>query len=468
MSNVRRLFSIIMIIAMIGALLLSGCGSKNTKQTTSSGEKNKSSQGASQETKNTNTSEVTEVTFWHSDWGVNYMNHLKATLVDTFNKTHKNVQVKLVIMPNGDGVTGFDKKITAAIAGGSPPDVLYIDRFAVGEWAAKGLIEDISDLVKRDGINADDYYKACWDETIFNGKQYAMPYITDARGLFYNKTLFKKAGLDPSSPPKTIDELDQMAEKLTVKDANGNYTQLGYVPWWDQSGGSIYDIGFRFGGKFIDDKGNLTPNDPNLVKALEWAVGYAKKYGYDKVNQMPGQLKLTRDAFSSGRLAMMYNGNFAIPSLVDPKNKVSFEWDTAPFPTVPGVDSASWGGGFSMAIPKGAKHRDAAWEFIKWATGKEGQMSVLKNFDANGNQLSAMPSVNEAYVNNWDPRYQVFVKELLPKNHYRPVTPVGQTLWNLLWDAKEKAYQGKGDPKALLDDVKKKIDAELAKPIYER
>ncbi|SHE81845.1 multiple sugar transport system substrate-binding protein [Caldanaerobius fijiensis DSM 17918] len=468
MSNVRRLFSIIMIIAMIGALLLSGCGNKDTKHTTPSSEKNKGSQSVSQKSKNANANGVTEVTFWQPDWGADQMAALKKA-VDSFNKTHKNIRVRLVILPWSDGnFTGFDTKLISAIAGNNPPDIVNGERSCVPEWAAKALLEDISDLVKRDGINANDYYQGPWEACIYNGKQYAMPLQSDTRALLYNKTLFKKAGLDPNSPPKTIDELDQMAEKLTIKDANGNYTQLGYVPWWGQ-GSHWVSVTYLFGGKMVNSNGNITPNDPNIVKSLQWIVGYAQKYGYDKVNQMANQLKLNTDPFYAGRVAMRYSGSYEIPNLIKPDNNISFEWDFAPLPTTGVGDySPAWGGGAAVAIPKGAKHRDAAWEFIKFITGKEGQEMLMSSTLSILGDLSPLPSVNKEFENKLDPHYKKLIDDIFPKTNPVPATPVTGTLAGFMGEAINNALQGKGDPKALLDDVKKKIDAELAKPIYER
>ena len=75
-----------------------------------------------------------------------------------------------------------------------------------------------------------------WNEVAYEGHPYGLPLDTDARAIFYNKDMVRQAGidpslLDPSRGPMSLDQFKQIALKLNKKDAHGNYTQVGFVPW---------------------------------------------------------------------------------------------------------------------------------------------------------------------------------------------------------------------------------------------
>jgi len=92
--------------------------------------------------------------------------------------------------------------------------------------------------------------------------------------------MFAAAGLDPERPPRTTQELDEMAAKLVKFDSNGNIVQMGFLPtepgWWN------WGWGYFFGGKVNAGIEKLTPDDPANIKAFEWVTGYAEKYGREK------------------------------------------------------------------------------------------------------------------------------------------------------------------------------------------
>ena len=103
-------------------------------------------------------------------------------------------------------------------------------------------------------------------------------------GFVWNKETFKKAGLDPSKPPKTMEELDKLAGALTESEQN-QLISIGLIPWAQYGGAnSIFTWGWAFGGEFYDyEKHLITCDDPRIVKALEWMCAYAKNYDVTKI-----------------------------------------------------------------------------------------------------------------------------------------------------------------------------------------
>ncbi|MBB6669464.1 ABC transporter substrate-binding protein [Cohnella nanjingensis] len=389
------------------------------------------------------------VNFW-VNWGGDFKKDFQKYVIDEFEKKYPNIKVKMTY------VEGTDKLLTS-IAGGNPPDVAQLDRFMVGSWAAKGSLEDLTSLVERDSINKDDYYPAVWAEANYNDKTYALPWGTDDRAMYYNKTLFKEAGLDPNKPPTTISELDRMAEQIFKKGGNGKYDRVGFIPWMSQ--GSIYTYSWNWGGKF-EDNGQLTLNDPQNVKALEWMAGYAKKYNIANLSSFSNAMGQTGlNPFWTGKVGFIVDGNWILNDLA--KTKPQFEWGVIPVPAPDGHEPTTWSGGFSYVMPKGAKHKEAAWTLMKFIAGYDGTLLWAKRPTA-GNDITAMPRVNSELKMDENPNLKVFL-DLMPNAKFRPVTPVGQKMWDELFRVQDLAINGKGEPQALLDEVKKNIDNELSK-----
>jgi multiple sugar transport system substrate-binding protein len=271
--------------------------------------------------------------------------------------------------------------------------------------------------------------------------------------------VFKRAGLDPEKPPTTMSELDAAAEKMFKKANNGQYEKVGLIPWMNQ--GFFYTQGWNWGGEW-EKGGELTPNDPQIVKALEWMTSYAKKYDVAKINKFFDAMGQTgMNPFWTGKVGFVFDGNWILNDLPNLKVKPNFEWGVAPMPSADGYPQTTWAGGWSWGMPKGAKHPKEAWEFLKYIGGYEGTLLWAKRPKA-GNDITAMPKVNEELKLGDNPQLKVFL-DLMPEAKNRPVTPVGQLLWDETFRVFDLAINGKGEPKKLLDEVKKNVDNALKK-----
>ncbi|MEV4892229.1 extracellular solute-binding protein, partial [Nonomuraea sp. NPDC055795] len=111
-----------------------------------------------------------------------------------------------------------DDQITAAIRGGKAPDVAAsFTTDNVAQWCKSGAFQDLTAVIKQDGIDLSVLPEASRAYTEFEGKRCTMPLLADAYGLYYNRALMKG-----SEPPKTLSELTEPTKKLTVRDANGD------------------------------------------------------------------------------------------------------------------------------------------------------------------------------------------------------------------------------------------------------
>lgn len=438
--NVKKMSVTFLAAFMIVTLVLAGCS--NSQQTDGS---------TDTPGKTTVTPGKTTVTFWHAMTDIT-AEAVEAVIAD-FEEKHPDINIEPTYIANQG--EGQNEKLLAAIAGGNPPDVAYFDRFEVGAWAAQGSLEELTALAEADGINEDMYYPFAWNEASYQGKLYAIPTTTDSRLVYYNIDHFKEADLDISNPPSTITELEAVAEKLTKKDGK-RFEQIGFIPWFGQ--GWLYGWGWAFGGDFYDPETNqATANDPKNVEALQWIADYAKKYNIEDIAGFTdSQGSGAMDPFLSGQLSMKVSGPWEVSAIE--KFMPDLNYGVFPMPTPTGAGHTTWSGGWSVIIPKGAKNKEAAWEFLKYFGSADGQ----KIFSKISKDFSVIDSVNEELGFKEDPILKQFV-DILPVSHNRPVMTQGSLYWNELADAVENATHGNGTPQEILDQVTQKVNNELSK-----
>lgn len=399
-------------------------------------------------------------------------------------------------------------RFVVSVAGGLPPDVIRFDRYAVTEWAARKAFEPLDGFLQKDAeahdpdaIRAENYYRSCWDEVVYQnpdtGKSgiYAIPESADDRALFYNTDLLKRAGFvdekGDARPPKTWEELETMAVKLTEHDEQGRITRLGFAPNYGNSW--LYIYGWMNGGEFMSADGKrCTLNDPRIVDALAWmtrvydSLGGVKPVSAFQSSFQSGQL----DPFLMGKIVMKIDGFWQIgDTLAQFGKNVSYAAAPPPMPAAEvakGRKTLSWIAGFSYAIPASAAHKEAAWELIRFLSSDRARDILNESnrltMESQGRifvpgQLANI-SQNEGQFKKYvfdkpgmDPKVVQAVatfNALIPESRYRPVTPVGQLLWNEHITALENGINHIMSPQAALDlgtlHVQRDLDRALAPP----
>ena len=166
--------------------------------------------------------DVTEIEFWHG-FAAHEIAALQDMLDQRFAPTHPTIKV--------NAVGGADAaKILAAISGGNPPDVVLLPSpDAIGTWAHNGALQPLDDHIKTAGVDLGAFVPTGLEQCKLGDAYFALPFVNFNRALYWNKDLFKAAGLDPEVPPKTIDEMLSFAEKLTKKDGD-SIAQIGVWP----------------------------------------------------------------------------------------------------------------------------------------------------------------------------------------------------------------------------------------------
>ncbi|MFD1674172.1 ABC transporter substrate-binding protein [Alicyclobacillus fodiniaquatilis] len=372
---------------------------------------------------NSNSGKVTTVNFWYGQGGIGGETYQK--LVQEFNATHKNIHVNATFVASSGSIV--PQKLITAIAGGKAPDCTELDSFLVPQFAQKGAILDLSQYVKQQGLKQSDFIPAIWQANSFQGDLYAYPHDTDVRFLYWNKDLFKAAGLNPNQPPKTIAQLDADAAKLTIHNAKGQITQAGFIPWGDQ--GSFVTWAWAFGASFNQQSdGEINFSSPQSIQSLKWQQSYAKKYGTAKLNAFTSQLQNTGlSPFDAGKEAMTLDGVWNIATLQQDAPHLHYGIEAVP--TVDGKGT-TWSGGISEVIPKGAKHPQAAAEFLNWLIAPKQMLVWDKATGHDPTRLSMLTNLGTPGHVVVSPAGDKLAAQLLPNTHTRPNSPLNGEIWD--------------------------------------
>ena len=382
--------------------------------------------------------------------------------------------------------TADPTRFLVSAAGGMPPDLILFDRYAVSEWAARGAFTKLDDFVARestnpapDAIRPENFYKSCWDEVIYENPTtgergiYGIPERVDDRALFYNKDLLKRAGFvdanGEAQPPRTWEELEQMAVKLTEHDARGRITQLGFAPNFGNAW--LYLYSWMNGGRFMsDDRRHCTLNSPAVVQALEWMTrvydslgGAQKEFAFEGTAQSgqrsapPGEL----DLFVQGKVAMKIDGYWTFPEvLAQYGQNLNYAVTLPPLPAgAAGKENNaySWVSGWCYAIPSTARQKEGAWELLKFMCSQHAREIIGESERLRLQSIGRIyvPTQNaNRHINEWafqkyiasDPAIPdklrdgvKLLNDLIDTSPFRPVTPVGQLLFNEQKRATENA-----------------------------
>jgi ABC-type glycerol-3-phosphate transport system substrate-binding protein len=352
-------------------------------------------------------------------------------------------------------------RLTPAIAAGTPPDAAHWDRFLATSWAARGFLTDLTTRAQNDKVGQDLFIRESWAEATWRGRLYAVPFDTDLRGLYYNRRHFREAGLDPDKPPATIEELDAAAEKLT-KRGGTPYSRLGFMPWFGQ--GSLYTWAWVFGGELYDrDRDRISLDAPKVVKALEWMVGYARRYSSDAVDLFASAFGPNEEEpLATGLVSAISDGDWMVATYLKyMRPEQRDDWDVAPYPRAEGGPArVTWGGGWSTIVPKGAKEPDGGWALAKYLGVDAAAMWAIETTHI----PVYLPAYDELEKNKakFDPRWRKFwpLKDVA---RYRPNLPVGQELWTAQSTAVHLARHFKEEPETILTRLNADVQQAYAK-----
>ena len=382
---------------------------------------------------------------------------MKDVIAD-FEKTHPDIHVKVV-----GGIS--DDKIVAAIRGGNAPDVAHsFDAGAyTGAYCSNGAWIDLADYMNQDGLSDDVFPEVPRQYSQFEGTRCALPMLADVYGLYYNKDLFAKAGLD--GPPQTVSQLMDYAKKLTERNPDGSLKVVGLDPFDGFYENIAAHWAPQWGVDWVDESGksNLAAQ-PGWADMLRWQKELIDWYGYDNLvrwQASAGDEFSAQNAFERGKLAMNLDGEWRVAFIGAEHPELNF--GTAPLSVddgQPDLYGSGYTSGSIIGIPKTSGHKDEAWQLLKYLATDTGALVKMTNGIRNVPTTTAAlesPDVKP------DEAFNIFLDIFgNPNTRTTPITLVGSANQDLV-DAFVTKYQaGKVDDlEGGLADLDQQIDAQL-------
>ena len=382
---------------------------------------------------------------------------MKDVIAD-FEKTHPDIHVKVV-----GGIS--DDKIVAAIRGGNAPDVAHsFDAGAyTGAYCSNGAWIDLADYMKQDGLSDDVFPEVPRQYSQFEGTRCALPMLADVYGLYYDKDLLAKAGID--SPPQTVSQLMDDAKKLTERNPDGSLKVVGLDPFDGFYENVAAHWAPQWGVDWVDESGksNLAAQ-PGWADMLRWQKELIDWYGYDNLvrwQASAGDEFSAQNAFERGKLAMNLDGEWRVAFVQSEHPELNF--GTAPLPVddaQPDLYGSGYTSGSIIGIPKTSGHKDEAWQLLKFLATDTGALVKMTNGIRN------VPTTTDALESpdvKPDGAFNIFLDIFgNPNTRTTPITLVGSANQDLV-DAFVTKYQaGKVDDlEGGLADLDQQIDAQL-------
>lgn len=289
-------------------------------------------------------------------------------VVQNFNKKYKGkYKVVTEYIPRSGSGGGYEDKVNAAITTNSLPDVITLDGPNTAAYAKSKVITPLDDYLKDN--NMEDVLDSIKQQGTYDGKFYAFGYSESNVGIYYNKKMFKEAGIDESSLPTlkkpwTWDEFKAVSKKLKdhFKEAaidfrlNSNDEMLpyAYMPLiWSNGGSVVNEDGTKAEGYF---------NSKESTQAVQFIQDLVKE-GYTTVSPV-------EKGFETGQYPMVLSGSWTIADLQT--NYKDIDFGILPYPVSNKTKKlVSPSGSWQLAVTTKSNKKDAAAEFVKFATNTE-------------------------------------------------------------------------------------------------
>lgn len=354
--------------------------------------------------------------------------------------------------------------VIAALSGNDPPDVLILGGpDDIGSWAREGLVTPLDDFLQTGAIDLEDMADGAEGQCVYQGQYYCLPWGTDTYALFWNKDLFEDAGLDPDTPPATMEELAEFARQLTIVNDNGEIEQIGFLPDFSWSHLGLYTA--MMGGYWYNEDGTqLTLTSEPVVNALLWQQQFYCEYDVDEVVRFTssfGGYASPDNGFYAGRIAMQVEGEWQPGPNFIQAYKPELFYDVAPFP--PPADKPENAGtslisGSIALIPSGVEDKEAAFDLLAWIMSPE---ILAEQMVANFNlPTSAQAAEDPRFTEN--EKFQVFVDLMNHPNATSPiVSPINAEVNAALELIEEQVLRDCADPLPLLEGAQASLQPQL-------
>jgi multiple sugar transport system substrate-binding protein len=326
-------------------------------------------------------------------------------IVANFEKANPGIKIKVVLTP-WDSV---EQKTATAIAAGTLPDLSQLNQTGAADYGAKGVLLNLDKRYKT-WVDKNKVAKISLSQAMYNGHYYAVPWFAGSNVMFYNKDLFKKAGIIDQAgnpkPPVTWDEFLEDAQKLTLDTNNdGKIDQWGFVVRGNVSLTiPVREFMLAAGdGDWVDTAhGNkVVVDSPKNIKGMQFYLDLYRKHKVTPPDVPSIDYVAEEQYFLSGKVAMMFNGPWNLGNMYASK----INWGVALEPK--SERHAAHIGGCPVGIFKTTKYPNQAWKFATYLLSDEAQQIWAIKYGC------GLPATKKAQEDaKKDPVIKVFVESL--------------------------------------------------------
>ncbi|QFY13191.1 extracellular solute-binding protein [Nonomuraea phyllanthi] len=334
-------------------------------------------------------------------------------LVEAYNSSHKNIQVKLTVIPTDN----YQPRIAAAAGAKQLPDVFASDVIFVPNYTSQGLFADITDKIAKLPFK-DALAPSHMKLGTLDGHQYTIPHTLDLSVWFWNKDLYEKAGLDPEKGPKTLKEFAQQA--TTIQEKLGKDGKVHGTFFGGNCGGcyvfTFWPSVWAAGGQVMNPEGTTSLNDqPAMTDVFKiWRGLYENKVTGPTAKEEQGPT--WTGFFPKGEIGVM-----PMPSTTLGLMPKDMKIGVTPIAGPDGGES-TFVGGDSVGISSTSEHPDQAWDFLSWTVSDDAQIEVM----AKNKDVLARTDLADNKYSAEDPRV-VMINSLVAKGQTPYALRFGQT-----------------------------------------
>lgn len=314
----------------------------------------------------TTVSAQTEIEFWHAFSGNN------GEAVDELAAMFNESQSDYVLKPTYTGnYTEGTQKLTAAIAGNTAPGLAMLEVTRYGLFAARNVLEPLQPYIDEAGEEwVGQIRPFALEASKYLGESYVIPFNVSTPVMYYNKDMFRAAGLDPETPPANWDDLLEAAKALTLKDGD-TVTQWGVntPPQWVR-----WAMANQAGGGWVDPADNSVQIDMD-----QSAFAYQTAADWVNVHHVASlDAALDEDVadqyFSAGKSAIEFNSTGGLTRKL---TELEFDLGVAPLPCQEVCAAPIGGATLGIIASADDEVKQGAWEFIRFATTPENNAFIF-------------------------------------------------------------------------------------------
>lgn len=374
--------------------------------------------------------------------------------VESFNEAYDGKYfADIEFVPRNDSGGGYSDKVNASVMAGGLPDVLTVDGPNVAAYAANGIIQPLADLTEEE---KSEYLPSIIEQGTYNDKLYALGVMESSVGLYYNKDILEKAGIevpDADHPWTWSQFLDILEELKPMMDEMNGYPLDMTFPVGETSIYYFAPFVWSGGGELVSDDG-LTVDGYFNSDQTKAAMNYFRTIVKEKyMSEAP-----IDQLFESGRAAFKFDGAWEVNTVYNSYPDINL--GVAPYIVSDNWDGEAYTptGSWAFAASSETKDIEGATELVKWMSGVDSGIRIW-------NMTKNFPSTYKAFesidVFQTDENYSALYNQLSKYGHPRPITPVYPQVSTSFQETLESVALGGKDASSQLDKQVERIETKL-------